>query len=405
MTARLFDERPVRTLEDARFTARVASVEGPRVALDATLFYPTGGGQPCDLGTLGGERVVDVVEQGETIWHILERAPAWTPGQEVAGELDLARRRHHAEHHSGQHLLSAVLLGRHGVPTLSFHLGEEASTIDVPLERFDALERVEAEVNAWIRACVPVTARVHAAGDAARAAASGLRNVPEPKALASARGLRVVEIGDLDRDACCGTHVSTTGELGALLLLGATRAKKGQTRISFVAGAHAIAVARARLNALDRTGAALGCGPNELVERATGLLADAKASRKELDATRAKLADHEARALVAADACVVRLIEEGDAAWTRDLARAAARARPDARIGLVHRGPDRGPSDLTLVVARGESATVDAGAVVKALMARFGGRGGGPATQAQGAIPDATRAAELLEAVRVALGG
>src|SRR5687767_10921293 len=98
MTTRLFEERPVRRPEEARFTARVARVEGARVALEATLFYPAGGGQPCDQGRLGERRVVDVVEEGETIWHVLDAPASWAPQQEVAGEVDLARRRHHAEH-------------------------------------------------------------------------------------------------------------------------------------------------------------------------------------------------------------------------------------------------------------------------------------------------------------------
>jgi alanyl-tRNA synthetase len=405
MTVRLFDAQSVRAPADARFSARVVAVDGGRVALDRTLFYPTGGGQPCDRGTLGGVAVVDVVEQGDVIWHVLEGA-SLVEGQEVAGELDLARRRDHAEQHSGQHLLTAVLLRDHGIKTLSFHLGEQTSTIDLALERLDdaLLARVEAAVNAVVRACLPVSARVHAPGDAARAAAATLRDPPEPKALSSPRGLRVVQIGAddaaVDRDACCGTHVGSTGELGAVLLLGAARGKKGQTRLEFVAGARAIATARARLTALAEAGAALTCGVGDVPARAAQLLQDAKALRKELDATRARLAEHEGRALAAAGPLVARLIDasEGDVGWARELARAAAKARPDARVALVHRA-----AELTLVVARGEATGLDAGAVVKALMARFGGRGGGAPAQAQGALADPARAAELLAAATAAV--
>src|ERR1700683_4868696 len=117
------------------FRARVVAVSpdaaGPdrqRVYLDRTAFYPTSGGQPFDIGELGGLKVLEVVDEGDRIAHVLAHA---LPAPEVDGRIDLARRFDHMQQHTGQHLLSAVLLELFDAPTVSFHLGAESSTIDV----------------------------------------------------------------------------------------------------------------------------------------------------------------------------------------------------------------------------------------------------------------------------------
>jgi len=111
-----------------RFEAQVIGSEGNRVYLDRTAFYPTSGGQPHDSGMLGGVPVRDVVDQDERIAHVLDGPP---PEGTVQCEVDWSRRFDHMQQHSGQHLLSAVLIELYKIETVSFHLGAESSTIDV----------------------------------------------------------------------------------------------------------------------------------------------------------------------------------------------------------------------------------------------------------------------------------
>src|SRR5438045_8871384 len=131
MTERLYLNDPYLT----RFSARVVSVsdlEGrPAAILDRTAFYPEGGGQPADRGTLGGAQVVDVQESGGDVVHLLDRPLA--PGSEVEGRVDWVRRLDHIQQHHGQHLLSAAFERVHGAPTRSFHLGERTCTIDLDI--------------------------------------------------------------------------------------------------------------------------------------------------------------------------------------------------------------------------------------------------------------------------------
>src|SRR6516162_921371 len=126
------------------FRARVVAAEdaGKRVYLDRTAFYPTSGGQPFDLGTLGGVAVLDVADEEDRIAHRLASPLA---SDEVAGSIDWERRFDHMQQHTGQHLLSAVFLRELHAPTVSFHLGESISTIDLACAppAYHSLERVE----------------------------------------------------------------------------------------------------------------------------------------------------------------------------------------------------------------------------------------------------------------------
>ncbi|HEY6003075.1 MAG TPA: alanyl-tRNA editing protein, partial [Anaeromyxobacter sp.] len=234
-------------LEFEADVVRVASQGGrAAVVLDRTAFYPEGGGQPADRGTLGGVPVVDVQESDGEILHVLGGEP---PSGRVSGRVDAARRRDHVQQHHGQHLLSAAFEARAGAKTLSFHLGEETDTIDLDA-RFASLgpavlREVEAAANDLVFRDLPVVARELSAEEIGRLP---LRKPP-------AKGTRVVLVGDLskgeieDASPCGGTHPRRTGEVGAIAVLRAQRWGQG-TRVEFVCGARvvsALAVAGERL--------------------------------------------------------------------------------------------------------------------------------------------------------------
>ncbi|MDF1502606.1 alanyl-tRNA editing protein, partial [Roseisolibacter sp. H3M3-2] len=238
------------------FTARVAELAdgGRRVYLDRTALYPTSGGQPHDLGTLGGVAVVDVVDEDDRVAHLLAAPLAAAVGDEVAGAVDGARRRDHRQQHTGQHLLSAVFADLFGAETLSVHVGAATSTLDLSAERLsrDALVAAEARANAIVAEARPVRVTFEDA-----AAAAGLRKPTD-----RAGTIRVVGIDGVDRSACGGTHVATTAEIGVVLLRRVERVRQA-SRVEFVRGDRALAGARADLEALAAVAGALSVGPDE----------------------------------------------------------------------------------------------------------------------------------------------
>jgi len=228
------------------FDARVTRVVDDRVVLDRTCFYPTGGGQPHDVGTLtvsdGGEpegdgptgerrAVVDVRKQ-DTIYHRLDGAPP-AVGTRVTGELDWDRRFAHMRYHTAQHLLSALLLDAFDAPTTGNQLYADHAHLDCAYDRFDAddLDAIESGLNALVDDDLPVSwyeldrEQAESELDPER---TRLALLP-----ASITRVRIVEIGDYDRTACAGTHVASTGAIGEVTVEGRETKGSAEERLSF----------------------------------------------------------------------------------------------------------------------------------------------------------------------------
>jgi len=201
------------------------------VILDKTIFYPDGGGQPADRGTINGVPILDVREKDGEIFHTVsaEGAERLEPGKAEL-ILDIRRRRDHTQLHTGQHLLSGTLLRMTGAPTVSMHMGEETCTIDVNTAEIkdEALIAVEDAVADAIEENHPVIVHQCPPEDIS---SFKLRKVPP----VGEEVIRVVEIEGHDIIACCGTHLKSTAEIGLLRILGAEK-YKGMIRIAFLAG-------------------------------------------------------------------------------------------------------------------------------------------------------------------------
>src|SRR5450631_2519011 len=251
------------------FEARVVerSADGRTIYLDRTLFYPASGGQPFDLGSIDGVAVVEVVEEEEDrIAHRLA-VPLDSEGA-VAGEIDWTRRFDHMQQHSGQHLLSAVFEELFGLHTVSFHLGAESATIDLeggPVEPRTVVE-AERRANQLVSENRPMDVRFEDASEA-----QGLRK-------ASERGgtLRIVSIEGLDRSACGGTHVRTTGEIGPILLRRTEKIRQS-VRVEFVCGGRAVRHARQDFEALTRIAQLFSAPLDEVAPMVAAQLEAAKA--------------------------------------------------------------------------------------------------------------------------------
>ena len=223
-----------------RFEAQVLSCQprkkkGYEVVLDRTAFYPEGGGQPGDRGTLGGVTVTDTQERGEEIVHITDQP--LEPGTTVTGQLDWAHRFSLMQNHSGEHIVSGIIHRRTGGNNVGFHMGSDTITVDLDVE-LTAAELAEIEVEAnqvvWANG---VTQVFHPSAEELKAL-----DYRSKKALTG--DVRIVTFPGADTCACCGTHTRTTGQVGQIKIL-ASENYKGGVRLSVVCGARALAAAQA----------------------------------------------------------------------------------------------------------------------------------------------------------------
>ncbi|HQZ40302.1 MAG TPA: DHHA1 domain-containing protein [Vicinamibacterales bacterium] len=345
------------------------------VELDATAFYPSSGGQPFDTGTLGSARVLDVLDNEDgRILHVTDAPLA--VGEVVSGAIDWSRRFDHMQQHTGQHVLSAAFEGLFANRTQSFHLGAEQCTIDLAREVTAADVRAATdEANRVVWEDRAVTVRFVSAEEAA---VLPLRKEP-------ARGgmLRLIEIADFDLSACGGTHVARTGGIGIIAVSG-WEMFRGGSRVQFLCGARVARRFSVWRDALAATMKHLSVAAEELAPAIERLQGGNKALQRALRATQEKLAVHEAKALVARGVrigqriVVVESVADMDGAGLKAMASAAA-TEPGAAVVLV-----TATTSPLVVVARHPDAGIDASAVLKALVAQFGGRGGGQPDLAQG---------------------
>ncbi len=402
-------------IADIREVSRADGVSVWQVALDRTAFYPTSGGQPSDTGMLTAtsrsgamlEAPIESVEEDEqgTIWHFT-RKPL-SAGTEVQGVIDWPRRLDHIQQHSGQHLLSAVLMRELNAPTVSFHLGEEVSTIDLAIGSIEhhSLERIERIANELIAEDRPVTIRTVERREAEALLAAGqLRKLPERSG-----SIRLIEIAGYDLNACGGTHVRSTGQIGGLLLRGVEKVSRGM-RVSFVCGLRAAAVARHDFELLNRISGLLSIGAEGVPAVIERMRAEVKAAEKERQRLREELAGYHSARLVVEEQrkgglCFVsRTFADRDPEYIRLLASDLAASAPAIVALLI--SAENWPARLVLA----KSADIDfhCGDLLREALAAHGLRGGGSAGLAQTDVPKDlfVKVKEDLEArIRLRCGG
>jgi alanyl-tRNA synthetase len=377
---------------DARltsFTAHVMEVAGDRVYLDRTAFYPTSGGQPFDVGTLGGARVVDVVDEKDRIAHVLERAAPFAAHVEVEGRVDWTRRFDHMQQHTGQHLLSAVLEELFGHKTVSVHFSDEYATLDLdtPALASDRALKAERRCSEIVFENRPVTVSFENA-----ASATGLR-----KAVDRTGEIRIVTIEGIDRSACGGTHVRGTAEIGPVVIRRIEKYKQG-TRVEFLCGWRALARARADFDALSTIASSLTASVGEapaLVAAQAARLKEAEAEAKKRGDELAAYRARERYDAAAPDANGVRRILEHATSMEplRTLAQAVALLPKSVFVGMVSAPPG-------IVLSASADSGVNAGETLKAALGAHGGRGGGSPHLAQGTVGDAAALEGVLHMLR-----
>ncbi len=227
----LYEKNP----ELAEFDGTVTACERGKnnlyhVTLDRTAFYPEGGGQPFDTGTLGQAKVVEVHEKDGKILHYTDRELA--VGSRVHGVIDWERRQSHMQHHSGEHIFSGLVHSRFGYDNVGFHMGQDAVTIDFNgMLTMDQARELEAEANRLVWADVPVEAWYPSQEE--------LHSLDYRSKKEIEGAVRIVRIPGGDTCACCGTHVGRTGQIGMIKIVGLKK-YKGGVRLEMLCGARAL---------------------------------------------------------------------------------------------------------------------------------------------------------------------
>jgi alanyl-tRNA synthetase len=398
---------------DIRLVSQAGGESLWQIALDRSAFYPTSGGQPFDKGTLTAtsrngavlEVRVDEVEEDDRgeVWHYT--AKPLVAGTSVRALIDWERRFDHMQQHSGQHLLSAIFSRELGAHTVSFHLGEQISTIDLNNASIAhaSIERIERIVNLIVAEDRPMTTRTVPREQAETMLAGGhLRKLPEREG-----AIRLVEIEGVDLNACGGTHVRSTGQIGSLALRGSEKVRNG-LRVEFVCGLRAVSTARRDFALLSQAAAALSIPRENLPHTIERLLTETKQAAKQSQKLREELARFEAADLLAKSEAQngVRLVRsqfsDNDAEYVKLLASRIAAAGSDA-LALI---ASTSEEPATVVMARGAGLRFSCGELMKSALAEMSLRGGGSPTLAQGQVFRATLDAlfDRLEAAALGYG-
>jgi alanyl-tRNA synthetase len=363
--------------------------------LDRTAFYPTSGGQPNDVGKIGDANVLDVRDEGEEILHLVDRKPS---EPEVNGCINWPRRFDHMQQHTGQHLLSAMFQERFGLPTVSFHLGGEICTIDLrgpePTPQF--LEGAERAANQIIFEDRPVTVRY---GTADQLSQLGVRKEVDRKGI-----LRAIEIEAADLQPCGGTHVKSTGQIGVVLVRRCSKVRQ-DWRVEFVCGGRAERVARRDFQLLREVAEKLSCAPEDLVSAASRVVEERNANFKSLRALQQKLAEAEATIALQTTTpgangfrIFSRVFENVPADYLGFFGTAFTKSEKAIALLAATEGGH-------LLFAQHPAAGKDMSALLKQVLEKTGGNGGGTRDFARGKLADAAQADVALTLARETVSG
>ncbi|WP_226658781.1 alanyl-tRNA editing protein [Pseudalkalibacillus hwajinpoensis] len=389
MTTKLFYEDPYITNFTAyRWEQFTDEANRYYIVLDQTAFYPTGGGQPYDTGTLNGVQVLEVEEVEGEIRHYVDGP---LPNQDaVQGQLNWKRRLDHMQQHAGQHILSAAFEDQLGYSTVSFHLGQEVCTIDLAVDNVSGedIHRAEAFANDVILQNLPIETKWVNEEE--------LTKYTLRKQLAVSQDIRLVIIPGVDYSGCGGTHPSSTGQVNAISVLKVEKQKK-QTRVYFVCGHRVTDELRSKQSVVLGLTNVLNVPESKLVEAAERVILQSKEYEKAIEDLNEKLLSFKAKDLLheassIQDLKVVQMISnEFKMKDLQKLARMVLKEDPEAVVFFVSESDHK----LQIVCGRGE-ADLDMNLALKGVLPLINGKGGGKKDFAQGGGEPIRSAEEVL---------
>jgi len=377
------------------FEARVVDVTErvsgwTAIVLNRTAFYPTGGGQPSDTGTLDGMRVVECIDDGDRgVLHVVQGV---TPPRDaiIRGRVDWSRRLDHMQQHTGQHILSQAFVTLFNAPTRGFRVLDTSCEIDLELSEptTEKIERAVELANNVIWENRAITIRNVTSEEASELS---LRKEPSREG-----ELRLIEIDGFDLTPCGGTHAYRTGEVGMIVVRSWERAK-GLTRIDFVAGTRALADYRKANRSAREVAALFSSGRDDIPQLTAHLLEEQKDLHRRIRLLEEMVAEVEAEKLLAtaSGGIVMRVFEGRDAESLKKLAQAImANPRTIALLG------SRDNDTARLVFARSSDAPGDMNALMREACTMLDGRGGGKPDLAQGGGKHVERLEEIIALIR-----
>lgn len=384
MTNKLYYEN----VYQSTFLATVTKSEDDYIVLSETAFYPTGGGQPYDTGTINGKIVSNVEEvNGEIRHYINDSIPV---GLKVEGKIDWERRFDHMQQHAGQHILTAAFVELYGYETISFHLGSEKVTIDLNVESISSteLEKVEELANQIILEQRKIETKWVSKDE--------ISQYPLRKTLSVEENIRLVIIPEFDYNGCGGTHPQNTGEVQAITVLGTERQKK-KTRVEFVCGHRVRKQIHDKTTIVSKLTSLLHAPQNELETAAFRLINRNKTLEKELKVLQEKIVQFEAQDLLK-EAIKIEDHRVVQASFVdKELQELQIIARYvvaiDPRVIVIFVSEINGKLQF---VCQREKSDINVKNLVQSILPVINGRGGGNEKQAQGGGEAKTITSEAL---------
>ncbi|MFF2878707.1 alanyl-tRNA editing protein [Gottfriedia sp. NPDC057991] len=338
------------------------------IKLEDSAFYPEGGGQPSDSGTINGIDIVDLIEDGEEVIHVLNAKPDTL---EATCEINWDRRIDHMQHHSGQHLLSATIIELFDLPTVSFHLGKETVTIDLDTPSLSAkqLNQIERAVYEKILANIEIKTYFV---NKEELNALQLRKLPKVE-----ENIRIVEIFHTDLSACCGTHVKQTGEIGLIKLI-KTEKVRHTTRLHFKCGYRALEEIQKTSKTLSNINQLFNTHTDQVSDKVEMTINELKEAQKEIEKMKETIFNSISNELLlnATNDIIIKTFEEESVKDLQLLAKAIQTKKPSLLVFSSVK-------EQKLLLINQLKNDVHCGELIKNLLKQVEGKGGGGAGQAQ----------------------
>ena len=389
-TKKLYFEDAYLAEFDARVVGRTEIEGKPAVILDQTVFYPEAGGQSCDRGTINGIAVLQVVEDGEAIVHVLERA---IEADAVNGRIDWPRRFDRMQQHSGQHILSQAFYEVVKGATMSFHIGDEVSTLEIGIPKISdaGLDLVEVRANAVVFEDREIKTYFVPED---RIGAVPLRKPPKKEG-----PIRVVEVSGFDYSACGGTHCRRAGEIG-LIKVTKTDRIRNNLRFEFVCGGRALRDYQEKNRTVRQAAAFFSVADRDVATTVGKSLTEIKALKKKARKLEERIATYEAREIIhdAHGKVIQAVFEDKSPEEARFLA-----------VQIIHHAElivlfgAHGDNQSHLILAAAEGLGLDVRTFIPAISAVIQVRGGGSPSLVELVTTEKGNLGPALEAARKSL--
>lgn len=356
------------------FQATVVSCEKKsedtwQVVLDQTAFFPEGGGQTGDTGWLNEVEVIDTREKSGVIYH--EVKEALEAGAQVNGNVNFAERFDKMQQHTGEHILSGIVCATYGYNNVGFHLGADLTTLDFDGELSqEQVQRLEIQANETVFANLPVKVKFPTKED--------LVNLDYRSKIEIEGQVRIVEIPEVDRCACCAPHVKTTAEVGLIKILSCDR-HRGGCRITIVCGMRALKDYQKKQESVGKISAALSAKPDKIAEAVTHLQEQQQKMREQLNQVQTLYLQEKLEKISPEDSVVCIFEESLDSIAMRNFVNGAME-RCDGICGAFIGNDVQGYHYIL------GSKTMDVREISKKLNESFHGKGGGKPQMVQGSL-------------------